>query len=98
MRTGSSVSIEVKPGSNHARPNTSAAKPTRIRGKPGIPRKPKRRSSLSIQLISRQHCAAESRSLGFARDGALGEKDAALQRAREARRENRAVRGLAHAG
>src|SRR5436305_8093428 len=57
MRTGSSVSTEVKPGSNQAKPKTRAANPTRMRGNPGIPRKPKRRSSLSSKLIAAESSA-----------------------------------------
>src|SRR5207302_610162 len=51
MRTGSSWSTEVNPGSSQAKANTSAAKPTTMRTSPGTPRKPKRRSSLSSQVM-----------------------------------------------
>src|SRR5207302_2665007 len=52
IRTGSSMSMDVKPGRSQVRPKTSAAKPTIMRGNPRIARKPKRRSSLSSQFIS----------------------------------------------
>src|SRR6266702_3364514 len=52
MRTGSSWSTEVNPGSSQAKAKTSAAKPTTMRTSPGTPRKPKRRSSLSSQVIA----------------------------------------------
>src|SRR5438552_16290852 len=61
MRDESRSSIETKPGANQARANTSAVNPTRMRVSPGIPRKPKRRSSLSRQVMIWARVAQASR-------------------------------------
>src|SRR6266567_7400096 len=51
MRAGSRSSTDAKPGFSNINAQTSAVKPITMRINPGMPRKPKRRSSLSSQVI-----------------------------------------------
>src|SRR5581483_387131 len=59
MRTGSRSSAERKLGFSHINPHTSAVKTITIRIKPGIARKPTRRSSLSSRGIATHGKGAE---------------------------------------
>src|SRR6266436_9161769 len=51
MRAGSRSSAERKLGFSHINAHTSAVNPITMRINPGMPRKPKRRSNLSSQVI-----------------------------------------------
>src|SRR5947208_10437999 len=51
MRAGSRSSAKRKLGFSHINAHTSAVKPITIRINPGMPRKPKRRSSLSSKVM-----------------------------------------------
>src|SRR5215510_982392 len=53
IRCGSRSSVERKPGFRRTSKKTRALKATTIRMNPGIPRKPRRRSSLSSTGIAR---------------------------------------------
>src|SRR5437773_11900913 len=61
MRAGSRSRADRKFGFSHIKAHTSAVNPITIRINPGIPSKPKRRSSLSNQAIAGRKWRMHSR-------------------------------------